>query len=57
MEELGTVISFTWMENPDAADELRGRSRSVIHSLAESVSDDKLRSGFLKSKSVRELEG
>ncbi len=45
------------MKNTDAADELRGRARSVIRSLAESVADEKLRRGFLKSKSVRALEG
>jgi hypothetical protein len=45
------------MKNTDAADELRGRARSVIQSLAESVADDNLRRGFLKSRSVRELEG
>lgn len=45
------------VKNPDAADELRGRARSVIQSLAESVTDEALRQGSLKSKPVRELEG
>ncbi len=45
------------MKNRDAADEPRGRARSVIQTLAESVADDNLRRGFLKAKSVRELEG
>ncbi len=44
------------MKNADAADELRGRARSVIQSLAESVVDHNLRRGFLKSEPVRELK-
>ena len=53
----GAAELATKVRNTDAADELRGRARSVIHSLADSVADDNLRIGFLKSKSVRELEG
>ncbi len=44
------------MKDSDAADELLGRARSVITSLAESVHDEHLREQFLGSKSVRELE-
>jgi tetratricopeptide (TPR) repeat protein len=41
--------------NTDAADEYRGRARAIIRNLADSVTDDALRTKFLKSRAVREI--
>jgi len=38
-----------------AADEFRGRARAIIRSLADSVTDDALKTRFLKSPGVRRV--
>ena len=43
------------LKNNSAADEYRGKAKSVVQSLAETVTDEKLRKIFLSSKAVREL--
>ncbi len=43
------------LKDETAATEFRGRANAVIQSLADSVTDEKLRKIFLSSKSVREL--
>lgn len=43
------------LKNNSAADEYRGRAKAVVQSLADSVTDEKLRNHFLLSKAVREI--
>jgi hypothetical protein len=43
------------LKNPSGSEELRGRSRAVVQSLANSIWDDRLRQSFLASKAVRDL--
>jgi hypothetical protein len=43
------------MIDDSAAAEFRGRAKAVVQSLAESVTDEKLRKNFLSSKPIREL--
>jgi hypothetical protein len=42
-------------KNDAARDEFRGRTRTVVQSLAAAIHDDKLRQSFLAAKAVRDL--
>ncbi len=43
------------LKNDSAVGKFRGRAQAVIQSLADSVTDEKLRKTFLSSKDVREI--